>query len=194
MRTIVWDVDDVLNGFTREWLAREWLPRRPGCALSYCDLKHNPPHELLGVTLDEYCDSIDRFRDSAAARALQPVPEVRAWFEKHGARFRHVALTARPLASVPSVAEWVFAYFGEWIRAFGFVPSPRSAVRILEYDSTKAGWLEWMRCGDVFVDDNPSNVAAVAALSISTVTIPQPWNNESGSLDDALRRIAALES
>jgi hypothetical protein len=194
MRTIVWDVDDVLNGFTREWLAREWLPQHPGCALGYCDLKHNPPHELLGVALDEYRDSIDRFRDSPAGRALEPVTEVRAWFEKHGARFRHVALTARPLAGAAPAAEWVFTHFGQWIRAFGFVPSHRSGVHALEYDRTKAAWLEWMRCGDIFVDDNPANLSGVAALGISTVTIPQPWNNDAGSLGDALLRLAAFES
>lgn len=109
MRTIVWDVDDVMNAFTREWLMREWLPRNPNCRLTFHELTRNPPHELLCVTLDEYRGSIDRFRESAAGRALQPLPEVRTWFESYGARFRHVALTARPLASVPHAAAWVFA-------------------------------------------------------------------------------------
>jgi hypothetical protein len=194
MRTIVWDVDDVLNAFTREWLGREWLPRNPACKLGFDDLRRNPPHELLGISLDEYLQSIDRFRESPAGRALPPSPDVRAWFENYGARFRHVALTARPLASAPAAAEWVLENFGRWVRAFGFIPSPRADPNIPQYDSTKASWLAWMRAGDIFVDDSPINIAIVARLGLATVEVPQPWNAGLGSLNDALRQILTLDS
>jgi len=190
MLTIVWDVDDVLNAFTREWFERVWQPAHPEGSLAYTDLRANPPHEILGASLEEYHASIDRFRASTEGRQLPPVAEVAHWFAEHGHRFRHVALTARPLASAGFAADWVCTHFGRWIRAFGFVPSARGRETV-QYDSTKAGWLEWVRCGDIFVDDNPSNLAEVAALGLSTLVVPQPWNGGVGTIHDVLDQITA---
>jgi hypothetical protein len=49
MRTIVWDVDDVLNDLMAQWFSRGWKRERPTGAAEYCDLNENPPHASLGV-------------------------------------------------------------------------------------------------------------------------------------------------
>ncbi len=50
MKTIVWDIDDVLNDLTRAWFETAWLPAHRECRLTYEELKVNPPHELLGTS------------------------------------------------------------------------------------------------------------------------------------------------
>ena len=194
MRTIIWDVDDVLNGLTREWLEHEWRPAHPGCPVQYGGLKANPPHEALGVPLGEYLRSLDRFRACERGRNLAPAPEAVAWFARHGDRCRHVALTARPMESAPDAAEWVFRHFGAWIRAFGFVPSGRPGERIPANDATKADWLAWLGAGDVMIDDSPANLEPCPGLGLESVLVPQPWNRAPGSLGDALRRLTDLVS
>jgi FMN phosphatase YigB (HAD superfamily) len=190
MRTIVWDIDDTLNALTREWFEREWQPAHPECRIGYAALRRNPPHELLGATRDEYLASLDSFRASRDGRALPPVAEALAWFRALGANCRHVALTARPFASVPCAAAWVFEHFSPWIRAFGFVPSARAGDDAPFYDSDKAEWLRWVRAGDIFVDDNPGNATAAEALGLRAVLVPQPWNDVAGTFADALNRVS----
>ena len=192
LSTIIWDIDDVLNSLTQEWFDHEWRPKHPDCAVKFAEMRANPPHEVLGATLHEYQQSMDRFRTSEVGRNLAPVPEVRAWFEQHGAQFRHIALTARPFVAVPPAAEWLFQHVGEWIRGFGFVPSPRATDRAPAYDRDKGDWLRWIGVGDVLVDDSPANQQAAIGLGLKAVLVPQPWNQASGTISDALARLSTL--
>lgn len=186
MKTIVWDVDDVLNDLMRAWLETAWKPSHPGCCTSYEALRENPPHVLLGTDLDAYRASLDAFR-AGEGRNLVPVPETLAWFERHGDGFRNVALTATPLAAAPAVASWVLTHFGRWIRAFAFIPSPRSGVSLPVYDADKGEWLESLRQVDAMVDDREENLAPARARGIRTIVFPRPWNGAAGrSLSDAL--------
>src|SRR5437667_12404182 len=121
MLTIVWDVDDVLNNLMSAWLQEAWLPAHPACKVTYSELRGNPPHEILGVTKAEYLNSLDAFRASDRAQQLTPHPEILNWLRTHGGRYRHMALTARPLASAGSTADWVFRHFGHYIRCYGVV-------------------------------------------------------------------------
>jgi hypothetical protein len=105
-----------------------------------------------------------------------------------GARYRHVALTARPLASAGAAAEWVFGHFGNWIRCFGVVPSRREEA-VPEYDRDKADFLRWFQEADVFVDDSEDNVAAVEQLGVSGVVFPHPWNRRANTVEDVLRMV-----
>ncbi len=57
MRTIVWDVDDVLNNLTEHWLAG-WQAGHAGFALDYREITRNPPHELFGLTFEAYLESL----------------------------------------------------------------------------------------------------------------------------------------
>jgi FMN phosphatase YigB (HAD superfamily) len=185
MQTIVWDVDDVLNDLMRAWFTQAWKPAHPECRISYRDLRENPPHRILGVEPCEYLDSLDAFRLSPQARSLEPNPAVLAWLRQYGDRYRHVALTARPLESAPAAAEWLFRHFGGHFRCFGVVPS-RSPAGTPHYDGQKAEFLQWLGGADYFIDDSEENVAAARRLEIPSVLYPQPWNRATFTVDDAL--------
>ena len=43
MKTVIWDVDDVLNDLMRCWFEKSWLLSHPECTLTYEDLTQNPP-------------------------------------------------------------------------------------------------------------------------------------------------------
>jgi 5'(3')-deoxyribonucleotidase len=192
MLTIAWDVDDVLNNLMRIWFETCWLPRHPSCKLNYEAIKENPPHSFLGVELDEYLQSLDYFRCSGAYSQLQPNPQVVEWFQEQGFLFRHIALTAVPRAAAHISAAWVIRYFGDWIRTFHFVPSLRSNQVVPEYEKTKPDYLNWLKKVDVFIDDNPNNLAGLEAGGIKPLLLSRPWNSSSLRMDDLLRIISQL--
>ena len=86
-------------------------------------------------------------------------------------RYRHMALTARPLASAGSAADWVFRHFGNYIRCYGVVPS-RLDPALPQYDHDKADFLRWFGEADFFVDDSEENVAAVRTLGVNGDPVP----------------------
>ena len=191
MRTIVWDVDDVLNDLMSQWFASCWLPRHPECRLTFKDLKANPPDQVLDITRDEYLGSLDEFRKTEQAREMNPNPAVMEWFRKHGASFRHIALTARPLESAPDVAHWVLRHFGAWIRCIGFVHT-RPNDEIPVYDHSKGEFLNWVRCGNIMVDDSTDNIKQAESLGLKGLLYPQPWNDSTLSIDDLLDELAKM--
>ena len=186
MLTIAWDVDDVLNNLLTDWLAAWCAVRGDSARVAYADLTENPPDRLLGISREEYLASLDAFRNSDVARHLQPVPEVLDWFERKGDRYRHLALTARPLETVPAAAEWVMRHFGTWIRTFHYVPADRPGRALPRYDVTKAEFLGWLGKADVLVDDTPANLESCPALGIAAVLVPRPWNGGVGDITTAL--------
>ena len=192
MKTIVWDVDDVLNDLMRTWFERCWAPSHPDCPIGYGQISENPPHELLGVSKSEYLASLDDFRVSEIAREMAPVPEVLVWFRQYGDRFRHAALTATPLHTAPTSAAWVMRHFGAWIRSFHVIPSPRQGEPIPVYDQSKEDFLRWWGQADVLVDDSPLNVASAQALGIGAVLIPRPWNQSQTTFAEALDVLTGL--
>lgn len=194
MKTIVWDVDDVLNDLMQSWFEEAWLPSHPRCELRHDNIVENPPHQLLGITVEEYQSSLDGFRLSEAGRQLSPSTEVVEWFQRYGNRFRHIALTATPLSCAPASAAWVTRHFGTWIRSFSFVPSARSDQNIPVYDQSKADFLRWWGRADALVDDSPSNVTAARSLGIEAVLVPRPWNAGRSTIVEALQSlVGAME-
>ncbi|MFC1957444.1 hypothetical protein ACFLX0_01310 [Chloroflexota bacterium] len=191
MKTIAWDVDDVLNDLMRTWLERFWMPAHPDCPIGYEQVSENPPHSLLGVSLPEYQASLDDFRLSESAKEMPPVPEVLAWFQRHGVSFRHMALTATPLSTAPTSAAWVMRHFGRWIRSFHVVPSPRQGEHLPAYDQSKEDFLRRWHEVDILVDDNPLSVAVAQALGIQTILWPRPWNQSRLTLAEALAALTA---
>lgn len=192
MLTIAWDVDDVLNDFTRVWFETVWRPRHPECRLSYEDLRSNPPHEQLGITRDEYLSSLDEFRHSRYLTDLQPLPEALSWFEKNGARHRHIALTAAPLRCAPVSAAWTLRHFGRWIRGFHVVPSSRQDESIPEYDQSKRDFISRSEDISLLVEDHPANINAAADLGIQVVLMPRPWNSAARSISAVFRDLENL--
>ncbi len=181
MKTIVWDVDDVLNDLMRSWFEEKWLVDHPGCGVRYEELVENTPHRLLGVGVDEYLKSLDKYRLSPSCEDKRPVKEVEEWFLEYGSSYRHVCLTAVPLVAAPTSARWVFRHFGKWIRTFHFTPSMREG-RAPEYDRDKAAFLRWVGKVDVMVDDRIENVEAAEGMGIRCLLMPRPWNRARGSV------------
>jgi len=186
VKTIIWDVDDVLNDLMRTWFERWWIPSHLGCPITYDQISKNPPHELLGVSKSEYLASLDEFRLSELAREMMPLPEILAWFYQKGDHFRHIALTATSLRTAPVSAAWVMRHFGRWIRSFHLVPSMRQGEKIPVYDQSKEEFLRWWGKGDILVDDNPLNIDVAEVLGIQTVLIPRPWNQSRLTLGEVL--------
>jgi hypothetical protein len=188
---VIWDVDDVLNDLMRVWLEDWWHMQHPN-APAFDAISANPPHHVLGISATEYFGSLDAFR-AARFRSLTPRADVVAWFERHGRRARHIALTAVPREFAELSAAWVMAHFGDWIQTFAFVPAARTSddppARRL-----KAEYIEWLGRGDVFVDDKQENVEYAQALGLRGIVAPRPWNDASqrsfaATLDEIASRL-----
>ncbi len=188
MKTIVWDVDDVLNDLMGAWLA-SWGRRHPVCSVRHENLLRNPPHEILGISMETYLESLDQFRLSGSYRRMKPIREVKEWFLEHGNSFRHVALSAVPLCAASISAEWVVRHFGAWIRAFHFVPSKRKGEAAKEYDFDKAGVLGRLGHVDLFIDDHAENIAAAERAGINSLLFPRPWNDSRRSIAETLEML-----
>jgi hypothetical protein len=191
VQTIVWDVDDVLNDLMLQWFTRKWVPEHPECSIAYSGLTENPPHLALGVSREEYLASIDAFRRTDAGIHLTSNHEVSQWFSEHGGKFRHIALTSRPLESAPDVAAWVMRHFGSWIRCFGVVPS-RPIEGAPEYDRNKGDFLRWLGKGDVLIDDTRENLQQAEKLGLRVFPWPQPWNDASLTTTQILNALTRM--
>lgn len=189
-KTIVWDLDDVLNNLMEAWLEKAWQVERPDSTVVFAQLETNPPHAILPATPAEYLHSLDRFRLSKLADKLAPNLAVLKWFQSSGDRFNHHVLTARPVSTVAPAASWVFTHFGRWIRHFHFVPSPRSSESLPSYENSKGEVLAKLGPVDFFIDDSPENVAAATALGIRSFIFPQPWNSSEKPVPEILNELS----
>lgn len=193
MLTIAWDVDDVLNDFMRNWLEDFWLVSRKDSVFLYDNLLENPPHEILGITFDEYLNSIDLFRLSDKAFHLEPNKEILNWLEEKGSSFRHMALTAVPLKTSPVSAYWVTKKFGKWIRSFNFVPSKRNGENHPVYHKNKKEFLNWIKKVDILIDDNKDNIEEAESLGIKGILISRPWNTGGYTIKEVLNILEAIQ-
>lgn len=191
MKTIVWDVDDVLNDLMRCWLEDYKKAKGPrSIKIKYEDIVQNPPHEILGITQNEYLISLDIFRNSSKAVKLAPNMHILRWLKKDGAKFRHIALTSRPRNTVSSLAAWLFQHFGDWIRTFSFIPSFREGEQVPVYDNSKTDFLRWLGKVDFFVDDSTENVISAEMAGIKSFLFPQPWNKSQLPIEKILGEIS----
>jgi len=188
MKTIIWDVDDVLNNLMEEWFENHWLPSHHECRLKYGDLVENPPDKLLGTTLNEYRKSLDEFRKISGSQ-FKPTPEVLDWFKTYGSKYRHIALSAVPLSLANISAAWVYQNFGNWIRSFNIVPSPRDTDPVFNYDLSKKDFLSWFGKGDFFIDDNLLNIKEARKIGIQSFVFPRPWNEGELGLTELLKQL-----
>lgn len=182
MRTIAWDVDDVLNNLMYDWFCQKWLKVHPKCGQQYDDLIINPPHTILGVTKEAYLQSLDEYRQDFMMQ-LQPSTDVLQWFAENGTSYRHLVLTATPISTAPQSAFWVMKHFGQWIRGFHFVPSLRTGQTIVPYEQSKQEFLDWIGKVDIFIDDNPHNIAMAQLSGIRSYLVKRPWNQGIELLD-----------
>ncbi len=190
MKTIIWDVDDVLNDLMRIWFETYWLPDHPKCQLNYNQISENPPYRLLGIGLKEYLISLDSFRHLHAA-SLNPLPAVLTWFGRYGDLFRHAALTAAPLFAAEISAGWVMKHFGLWIRSFNFVPSRREGKNLPLYNRNKGEFLRWWAKSAILVDDSLENTDAAAQQGFDAILMPRPWNKSNLTERETLEFLAS---
>lgn len=194
MLTIAWDIDDVLNALMREWFEDFWLTRHPQCRLKYENLLSNPPHALLGISLDAYRQSLDDFRLSGHYRQMAPNAEVLSWFKEQGRFFRHIALTAVPRIAASVSAAWLVRHFGDWIRTFHFVPSLRKGDIDVDYENSKVEYMKWLNRVDIFIDDHPGHVGGAASNGISTYMVSRPWNTKGMTISEILVALTAANA
>lgn len=191
-KTIVWDVDDVLNDLMKVWLEDFWTPRHPGTAVTYAEIGDNPPEKLLGVSKREYLASLDQFRLSGAYDRLEPNVEIRKWFVSHGASCRHIALTRTPLATAHISAAWVLKHFGTWIRSFHLIPSPRPGENSPVYDNNKGAYLRYFGKADLLIDDAEDNARSAEKAGVAALLYPRPWNKSVMTVRELLDRIMEI--
>ncbi len=187
MQTIAWDIDDVLNDLMSEWL-EDWKKSNAQVKISYGCLIENPPHTILGISLEEYQESLDLFRRQYYAN-LQPIPEVLAWFESYGRNAHHMALSAVPVSGAHISAEWVMRHFSGWIRGFHYIPSPRRDLLSPDYDSSKTEFLKRIGHIDVLIDDSPEHIKGARLLGIKTYLVARPWNQGGMPLSEILESL-----
>jgi hypothetical protein len=190
MKTIVWDIDDVLNDLMRSWFEICWKRKHAGSSIVYADIRENPPHKFLGMNEEEYLRSLDRFRFSTEGEEMKPDAAVLKWFGEHGAYYRHIALTARPIKTVAPAVKWLIRHYGEWFQTISFVPSKRPDEHPQQPDKSKADFLAWIGKADFYIDDLPVHVNSAAALGIKAFLVAQPWNDSRLALTDILEIIS----
>lgn len=187
--TIAWDIDDVLNELMKEWF-NEWRQQYPECKVDYKDITKNPPHELLGISKEEYLASLDKFRLNKYSE-LKPIPEILNWFKNHGDKYRHIALTSTPLKTASISAEWVIRNYGIWIRTFHFIPSRREGVIIPEYDKTKGEYL-FNNKADAIIEDSEENIQSAEKAGVKGIIFSRPWNGGKDTIIEMLLKINKL--
>jgi 5'(3')-deoxyribonucleotidase len=190
LKTIAWDIDDVLNDLMASWF--DYWKKGKACGVRYEDLKENPPGGIIGISVREYLASLDEFRLSSLYQEMPPLSPVVEWFKRNGRRYRHVALTAVPFRASAASAQWVLRNFGTWVRTFHFVPSPRRGERLPVYDENKAAFIEWIDKVDVFIDDNPEQIRAADRAGVRTFLFPRPWNDGEMRVEELLGELERL--
>jgi hypothetical protein len=189
---ILWDVDDVLNQLMKEWL-KSWH-QQDGVGqshLSFDQLTDNPPHKQIGISLEEYYRSLDEFRNSLTARDLIPNRQVLHWFNQHGKGHVHIALTARPVLTMPNQAAWIYDHFGQWIQSVVTVAPARKHVDRQQHGTfeTKVAYAKWLGKPSVLIDDNQENIASVKGICPFALLFPQPWNASRQKADEVLSQL-----
>ena len=186
---LVWDIDDVLNQFMLHCLPRFPSQRQ----LRYEELTVNPPHELLGISKEQYLATLDASR--ADLYQIPPRPEIMSFFDRHGAKFHHAAVSAVPLQFAPCSAQWLLSHFGKWIQSFIFIPSPRPGMNMLSQQfHTKGEALKSLNSEAILIDDAPANVLDANKNGFEARLFPAPWNeNRKLSINDFLNNLLDLK-
>lgn len=192
MKTIVWDIDDVLNELMLCWFQYFCEIRQDIIPIGFDDLKKNPPCNILDISLDEYLTSLDNFRASENSRNMTPNNKIITWFHEYGHKYRHIALTSRSRKTISVLAEWLFRFYGDWIRTISFIPSERSGENLPVYDSSKAEFLKWLDKVDLFIDDSEENILDAKRAGVNAVLFPRPWNSSALTVDKLLHQVSNL--
>ena len=183
---IVWDADDVLNRLMFSWL--DYWSEINNTDVSYSELSQNPPHSILGISREEYLDSLDNFRNSESGKNVLVNDTILRWFENHGNKFRHMVCTARPINTMPNQAWWIYYNYGQWIYTVHAAKTVRDLMDN-HHAETKADFISWMNKEVLFIDDSEENVNAVSETGSETMLYPQPWNSSKHSEEEFIAKL-----
>ncbi len=186
---LVWDIDDVLNRFMFHCLRRFPTDKH----LKYEELSVMPPYGLLGISKEQYLATLDSCRPELYKEG--PKPELLRFFERHGADFHHVALSAAPVRFAPYSAQWLLQYFGLWIQHCIFIPSQRAGVVVRSQRfQSKGEALASLGANAVLIDDSPLNTADAEKYGCRAMLFPAPWNeNRNMPVEDFLNELLKLK-
>ena len=186
---LVWDIDDVLNRFMFHCLLR--FPSRKH--LKYEELTVMPPYGLLEITEAQYLATLDSCRPDLYKEG--PRPEVLRFFERYGADFNHIALSAAPVQFMPHSAEWLLKHFGLWFQSCIFIPSKRPRITVLSQRfKSKGEALASLGDNAVLIDDSPLNTADAQKQGCRAMLFPAPWNeNRDMPIDDFLNELTKIK-
>jgi len=190
MLTIAWDVDDVLNDLTKQWLY--YYCKKQNIKMEYKDIVSNPPHNILNMTFDEYINSLDSFRLSDKALNMLPNSKILNWFEQYGYLFNNIVITSTSAKTSQNSAFWVMKHFYKWIHSFNIVPSYRIDDNVVRTDKTKKDFLERIGNVDIFIDDNKKNIDDAKELKIKTFLVAKPWNKNGLKIEDILMELTKI--
>lgn len=190
MLTIAWDVDDVLNNLTKQWLCD--YCEKQNIKIAYKNIVSNPPHNILNITFDEYINSLDSFRLSNKALNMLPNNKIINWFEQYGYLFNNIVITSTAARTSQNSAFWVMKHFHKWIHSFNIVPSYRVNDNVVRNDKTKKEFLERERNVDIFIDDNEKNIEDAKELGIKTFLVAQPWNSNGLKIEKILIELTKI--
>ncbi len=190
MITIAWDVDDVLNNLTGEWL--KYFCKKYDKDISYSELTVNPPCEIIGVGLDEYLKSLDEFRMTDIALNLTPNKYILDWMKKSGRRFNHIALSATSAQTACNGAYWVMKNFYEYIHSYNIVPSYRNNDTISRPFKDKGEFIKECKYIDILIDDSEKNIERAKNAGALGFLVKQPWNKNGLEITEILEKLNEL--
>ncbi len=192
MKTIVWDIDDVLNELMFYWFEDYCHTILPYIPVEFKDLKENPPCKILNISREEYLNSLDNFRLSNKGRNINPNEDVLSWFNEYGHKYRHISLTSRSRKTISVLSEWLFKFYGDWIRTISFIPSERSGENLPKYDSSKVEFLKWLDKADLYIDDSEENILGAKRAGVNALLFPRPWNSSTITVNTLLHQVSHL--
>ncbi len=181
---IIWDIDDVLNNFTKEWL--NWYNKQNKKDFLYLNLYENPPCRYINIKIEDYLNSIDCFRKEKFLK-LKPRKEIIEWFKKSPVeKIFNIALTSIPEKFIEMSSFWLFKNFKTWIKGFFSVPTIRNS----NLKQNKENIIKLMKKVDIFIDDNEQNVNSIKNFVKHSLIFPAPWNKErKKTIPDFLREL-----
>lgn len=174
MKTICWDVDNVLNNLIEEWLIYyKYVNLGKYDHIKFNQLLHYNLYNSLNITEKEFIESLDYFTINYY-KTLKPNKVILNWFTLYGHLTHNIVLTAFPLRYIEISAQWVLKYYGQWIRSYAFTPLEIREDTII-YDKTKSDYINRMGNIDIFIEDSEKNI--LNSQATNNLILKRPWNN-----------------
>lgn len=182
---IVWDVDDVLNNLMASWID-DWSYRNKK-KYRINDLIENPPNRMLKISLEEYYNDLDTFRNENNGDHIPVNKEIMVWFKEKGHLFHNIACTARSKSTRACQARWIYNNYGNWISTVNMSYSGR--LKNKKDSLNKIEFLGFLNKDLLFIDDNEDTIKEAKDMGFDTLLYPQPWNSSTITVNELINKI-----